>query len=206
MFGIFIPSDSFPFLKWLDLGGFEKAMKKTAKVLDEMIHEWLTQHKLRRSCGEIEKEEQDFMDVMLSIFKDGDEELSGRDGDSVIKATCLSMILAGSDTTAMAMIWALSLLLNNPEKLEKTQLELEEQIGMQRQVEESDIKNLTYLQAIMKETLRLYPAAPLSIPHESMEDCTVVGYHIPARTRLIVNLHKLQRDSTVWENPSEFQP
>ncbi|CAK9317207.1 unnamed protein product [Citrullus colocynthis] len=116
------------------------------------------------------------------------------------------MILAGSDTIATVMIWTLSLLFNNPEKLEKTQLELEEQIGMQRQVEESDIKNLTYFQAIMKETLRLYPAAPLSIPHESTEDRTIVGYHIPARTRLIVNLQKLQRDSIVWENPSEFQP
>lgn len=73
-------------------------------------------------------------------------------------------------------------------------------------VVESDVKKLLYLQAIVKETMRLYPAAPLAGLHEAMEDCTVVGYHIPIRTCLIVNLKKLQRDPLVWEDPNEFRP
>ncbi|KAJ6971804.1 cytochrome P450 82A4-like [Populus alba x Populus x berolinensis] len=68
------------------------------------------------------------------------------------------------------------------------------------------MKNLVYLQAIFKETLRLYPAAPLSGPHESMEECTVGGYHIPAGTRLSTNLSKIHRDPQVWSDPDEFQP
>ena len=68
------------------------------------------------------------------------------------------------------------------------------------------MKNLVYLQAIIKESLRLYPAAPLSIPHESMEECTVGGYHIPAGTRLFTNLSKIHRDPQVWSDPDEFQP
>ncbi|KAF3435658.1 hypothetical protein FNV43_RR22749 [Rhamnella rubrinervis] len=75
-----------------------------------------------------------------------------------------------------------------------------------QEVKESDLKHLLYLQAIVKETLRLYPAGPLSVPHEAMEDCTVAGFHVPARTRLFVNLWKLQRDPCIWSNPSEFQP
>ena len=71
---------------------------------------------------------------------------------------------------------------------------------------ESDLKNLVYLQAIIKETLRLYPAAPLSLPHEAMKDCNVAGYDVPAGTRLLVNLSKLHRDPRVWSDPDEFKP
>ncbi|XVF00626.1 hypothetical protein REPUB_Repub04eG0017000 [Reevesia pubescens] len=79
-------------------------------------------------------------------------------------------------------------------------------VGKHRQVEESDINNLVYLQAIIKETLRLQPAALLSAPREAMEDCTVAGFHVPAGTRLLVNLWKLQRDPSIWQRPSDFLP
>ncbi|XP_023535456.1 cytochrome P450 CYP82D47-like [Cucurbita pepo subsp. pepo] len=205
-FGVFVPSDSFPFLKWLDLGGHEKAMKNTAKVLDEVFDKWLQEHRQNKNVSEGKMEEpHHFMDVMLSNVKD-DGQLSNYDAHTVTKATCLALILAGSDTTTITMVWALSLLLNHPEVIERAQLELDEHVGRQRQVRESDVKNLLYLQAIVKETLRLYPAAPILIPHESIEDCTVVGYHIPAGTRLIVNVQKLQRDPQIWKDPCEFRP
>ena len=116
------------------------------------------------------------------------------------------MILGGFDTTTITLTWALSLLLNNQQALNKAQLELDEKVGRSRQVKESDVKNLPYLQAIVKETMRLYPAAPLLIPHESVEDCIVSGYHVPARTRLLVNIQKLQKDPLIWEDPCEFRP
>ncbi|KAM7499909.1 hypothetical protein LguiA_024323 [Lonicera macranthoides] len=62
----------------------------------------------------------------------------------------------------------------------------------------SDIKNLVYFQAIVKETMRLYPAGPLSVPREAMEDCYVGGYHVPKGTRLLVNIWKLHRDPSTW--------
>ena len=93
---------------------------------------------------------------------------------------------------------ALSLLMNNPSTQKRAQDELDIKVGKHRKVDESDIKNLVYLQAIIKETLRLYPAAPLSVPREAMEDCNVAGFHIQAGTRLLVNLWKLPRDSEIW--------
>ena len=117
-----------------------------------------------------------------------------------------NLILAGNDTTSITLTWALSLLLNNRHALKKAQAELEIHVGKHRQVDGSDIKNLVYLQAIVKETLRLYPPGPLSVPHEAMEDCTVAGFHIQAGTRLLVNLWKLHRDPRVWLDPLEFQP
>ncbi|KAL4649815.1 hypothetical protein ACB092_01G042100 [Castanea dentata] len=202
--GEFVVSDAFPYLRWLDVGGSEKAMKKTAKELDDVTKEWLEEHKQWKISGRV-KEHQDFMDVMLSIVTD-DDETSSYDVDTIVKATCLALILAASDTSTITLTWALSLLLNNPETLTKAQEELDIHIGRERQVKESDMKNLVYLQAILKETMRLYPAAPLLVPHESMEDCTLVGYHVPAGTRLIINLPKLHRDPNVWVDPNEFRP
>ena len=115
-------------------------------------------------------------------------------------------MFAGVDTTSITLIWILSLLLNHPDILKKAQNELDIQVGTKRQVDESDIKNLVYIHAIIKEAMRLYPAGPLLIPHESIEDCTVSGYHVPAGTRLLVNVWKLQHDPRVWEEPYKFKP
>ncbi|KAF2324456.1 hypothetical protein GH714_014411 [Hevea brasiliensis] len=185
LMGKFVVSDAFPFLRWLDFGGDEKEMKKTAKELDNIIGGWLHEHKQKRASGVI--------DVLF-----------------VLNAT-VSLIHAGynsraSETTSVTLTWTLSLLLNNRHVLKKAQQELDTLVGRERQVKESDMKDLVYLQAIIKESFRLYPAAPLSVPHESIEDCSVGGYHIPAGTRLIVNVSKIHRDSRVWLNPSEFIP
>ncbi|KAK8482923.1 hypothetical protein V6N11_019803 [Hibiscus sabdariffa] len=58
---------------------------------------------------------------------------------------------------------------------------------------------------VIKETLRLYPPAPL-VPRETIEDCTVAGFHVPSGTRLLVNLRKLQRDPNVWDKLPDFMP
>lgn len=117
-----------------------------------------------------------------------------------------TVLVGATDGMTVTLTWAVSLLLNNPHVLKKAREELELQVGRKRQVEEEDMKNLVYLNAIIKETLRLYPAGPLLGPHESMEDCTVAGYHIPAGTRLWANLWKIHRDPSVWPNPDQFEP
>ncbi|KAM4129609.1 hypothetical protein ACJW30_01G036400 [Castanea mollissima] len=207
LIGIFVVSDALPFLGWLDLQGHEKAMKKTAKELDSILGGWLEEHRQKRVSGEVKANgEQDFIDVMLSLQEEGQLSNFQYDADTSIKSTCLALILGGSDTTAGTLTWAISLLLNNRNVLKRAQEELEHHVGVYRQVEESDIKNLVYLQAIIKETLRLYPAGPLLGPREALEDCNVAGYNVKAGTRLVVNVWKIQRDPRVWTNPSSFQP
>ena len=117
-----------------------------------------------------------------------------------------NLVLAGSETTAVTLTWILSLLLNNRRTLKIAQEELDRKVGRHRWVEDTDIKNLVYLQAIAKETLRLYPPGPLSVPHEAMEDCKVGGFHVPKGTHLYVNLWKLHRDPNVWPDPEVFSP
>ncbi|KAI7740909.1 hypothetical protein M8C21_033036 [Ambrosia artemisiifolia] len=187
--------------------GYEKEMKITGKEMDHIIEGWLKNRKREKENGQQQEGDQFFMDVLISVLQDASEEdFVGYDHDTVIKATCLAMITAGSDTTSTTLTWALSLLLNNPNTLKTAQDEIGEVVGRERLVEESDIKNLVYLDAIIKETLRLYPAAPLSVPHESMEDCVVSGYNIPKGTRLLVNLWKIHRDPNIWPDPYEFKP
>ncbi|KAL8252152.1 hypothetical protein R6Q59_035845 [Mikania micrantha] len=104
------------------------------------------------------------------------------------------------------MEWAMSLLVNHPHILKKAQAEIDRVIGNNRLVDESDITNLPYLRCIIKETLRLYPPAPLLIPHESSEDCVIMGYNIPRGTMLLVNQWAIHCDPKLWNEPKRFKP
>ncbi|RWR77266.1 cytochrome P450 82C4-like protein [Cinnamomum micranthum f. kanehirae] len=202
--GIFLLSDSLPFLKWFDLGGYESAMKKAAKEMDSIMASWLEEHRRMRLSGVVEGRE-DFMHVMLSTLE-GAKLSADYDQDTILKVLPLNLITAGTDTTSVTMTWALSLLLNNPNVLKKAQEELDTQVGKERNVDESDLKKLVYLQAIIKETLRLYPPGPLSVPHRAIESCYINGYYVPAGTWLISNLWKIQRDPRKWSDPEEYRP
>ncbi|KAJ9564912.1 hypothetical protein OSB04_000878 [Centaurea solstitialis] len=202
--GVFVVSDVIPTLEWMDIGGHLKAMKQAAKELDSILGKWLDEHVEKRVEYGGDKET-DFMDVMLSKLPK-DAEMYGHGHDAIIKATTLILILTGSESTAETLTWALSLLLNTPLVLQAVQKELDIHVGREKWVEESDIKNLPYLQAIVKETLRMYPPGPLAGPREAIEDCNIGGYHISKGTRLIVNVWKLHRDPQVWSDPHEFRP
>ncbi|KAL3509886.1 hypothetical protein ACH5RR_029287 [Cinchona calisaya] len=206
LIGLFLVSDSIPLLKWLDWGGYEKKIKVISKEMDQIADGWLREHRqkkeFRKDTG---GDHQNFMDVMISLL-DGAENSAGYDADTITKATCLNLIAGGSDTTSATLSWAVALLLNNPRVLKKVQEELDFQVGRERQVSESDIPDLVYLQAMVNETLRLYPPGALGGIREFTEDSVICGYHIPKGTRLLPNLWKLHRDPKVWPEPLEFRP
>ncbi|XP_065874713.1 dimethylnonatriene synthase-like [Euphorbia lathyris] len=204
--GTFVLSDAIPWLEWVDYGGYISAMKMNSKELDTVIEAWLDEHisKKEKVNGESESES-DFMDVLLSNI-DEEAVMSGHSRPTVIKATSMILILTGAGSTAVTLTWILSLLLNNPKVLKAAQEEIDKQVGTSKWVEESDIQNLKYLQAIVKETLRLYPPGPLTGIREATEDCYIGKYHISKGTRLFVNLWQLHRDPQVWEDPGEFWP
>lgn len=115
-------------------------------------------------------------------------------------------MLAGSDTTSTTMTWILAMLMKNPHALKRAQEEIDHHVGRDKSVEARDIKNLTYLQAIFKETLRLYPPGPLLVPHEAGEDCYIRGYFVPKGKRVFANVWKLHRDPSLWSEPETFSP
>ncbi|CAN6459955.1 unnamed protein product [Victoria cruziana] len=202
LFLVFVVSDFFPFLEVLDINGWIGTMKRVARKVDAFVGECVAEHRQRRKAASDVGSGHDFVDVLLSHISDDE----GSNGDAVIKSTAMTMLTAGNDTTASAMVRALYMLLLHPDALKKVREELDLHVGKDRTVNESDLKNLVYLQAAVKEAMRLAPPAPLLALRESLEDCQVGGFHVPAGTRLMVNLWKIHRDPRVWDDPEAFRP
>ena len=106
----------------------------------------------------------------------------------------------------MTLEWALSELLKKPEVFAKATEELDRVVGRGRWVTEKDILSLPYVEAIVKETMRLHPVAPMLAPRLSREDASIGGYDIPAGTRVLVSVWSIGRDQELWNAPEEFMP
>ncbi|MBA0683801.1 hypothetical protein Goari_025430 [Gossypium aridum] len=119
-----------------------------------------------------------------------------------IKAITIDMIVASLDTSTAPLEWALSALIKHPRVMLKLQKVLE-RIIRKRMVEENDLPKFEHLDMVVKETLRLYPVAPMLIPRESMEDIVIDGCYIPKKSRVIVNVWAIGRDPNVWSNNVE---
>ncbi|XP_022133199.1 cytochrome P450 CYP736A12-like [Momordica charantia] len=193
--------DFIPFIAGLDLQGLTRQMKAVHKVFDGFLEKIINEHLEARD----EHKTKDFVDVMLDLV---DSEQSEYQIDrSAIKAIMLDMLAAAMDTSATAIGWAMPELIKHPHIMKKMQVELEKVVGLDRVVEESDLENLEYLEMVVKEILRLYPPAPLLIPRESLEDCIVKGFHIPKKSRVIVNVWAIGRDPSGWTiDPEKFFP
>jgi cytochrome P450 len=118
------------------------------------------------------------------------------------------LLIGGTETSTNTVEWGITELIRNPMVMKRAQTELEIVIGTNRLVEEADLHKLTYVQAVVKEILRLHPPAPLLLPHSSVDEvCEVAGcYDLPPRTRVLVNIWAMGRDPSVWEKPLEFYP
>uniref|UniRef100_A0A2N9HZ26 Cytochrome P450 n=1 Tax=Fagus sylvatica TaxID=28930 RepID=A0A2N9HZ26_FAGSY len=159
-----------------------------------------------RVCAGVERskdeEENTMIDHMLSLQKSQPEYYS----DQIIKGLILVLLLAGTDTSAVTLEWAMANLLNHPDELQKARVEMDHQIGQEKLMDEPDISKLHYLQNVISETLRLYPAAPLLVPHMASDDCTIEGYDIPRDTMLLVNAWAIHRDPKLWDDATSFKP
>eukprot|EP00268_Persea_americana_P039250 TRINITY_DN3886_c0_g1_i1.p1 TRINITY_DN3886_c0_g1~~TRINITY_DN3886_c0_g1_i1.p1 ORF type:complete len:512 (-),score=74.31 TRINITY_DN3886_c0_g1_i1:412-1947(-) len=198
--------DFLPVLRWIGFKGVEKRMiglvKKRSVILQGMIDE----HRKKKMNGTFEngeeKKKTTLIDILLSLQETEPEYYT----DDIIKGLIVVMVAAGTETSSVTLEWAMSLLLNNPEVLKKAKAELDIQVGKNRLVDESDFDQLPYLHCIIDETLRLYPAAPLLLPHESSEECTLGGLHVPRGTMLLVNVWAIHRDPELWPDPTSFKP
>ncbi|KAK8579967.1 hypothetical protein V6N13_143112 [Hibiscus sabdariffa] len=187
-------------------GKLEKRMINLSKRRDtftqELIDECRNNMKNgKESCLSIDKKK-NMIEVMLSLQEQEPEIYK----DETIRSLMIVLLLAGTDTSAATMEWALSFLLNHPQVLHKAQAEIDAVVGQNRLIEESDLPNLPYLHCIINETFRLKPVGPLLIPHESSEECTVGGYRIPRGTMLLVNAWAIHNDPNKWEEPTKYMP
>ncbi|KAF5203728.1 Cytochrome p450, partial [Thalictrum thalictroides] len=122
------------------------------------------------------------------------------------KAIILDMFAAGTDTSSIVSEWAMSELVRHPEVMEKVQKEIREIAGSRQIIKENDTEEMRYLKAVIKETLRLHPPAPLLTPRKSIEKVQMHGYDIPAKTTILINAFAIGRDRLWWEDPNKFWP
>jgi len=116
------------------------------------------------------------------------------------------MFIGASDTTSTTLEWAIAELMRNPNIMEKVQAEVRRVVGDKAEVDEDDVKQMSYLNCVIKETLRLHPPAPLLLPRETTSAVKLRGYDIPAKTRVMLNAFSIQRDPKLWNRPDEFLP
>ena len=116
------------------------------------------------------------------------------------------MLIGATSTTTATAVGAMTELIKNRRILKKVQEELRSLSGEKTFLDEDDVQNCPYLKAVIKETFRLYPPAPLLVPRETREKCTIDGYEIPAKTMIYVNAWAIHRDPEAWEDAEEFIP
>ncbi|OEL32947.1 Flavonoid 3'-monooxygenase [Dichanthelium oligosanthes] len=203
--GVINIGDFIPWLDWLDLQGYIRRMKRTNKILDRFLNHILDEHDRRRRLEGDSFMARDLVDVLLQLADDPNLEVQlTRDN---VKALTQDLVLGGTDTSAVTTEWAISELIKNPKLLGKATEELDHVVGRERRlVAETDLPTLPYIEAILKETLRLHPVAPTLVPHVAREDACVDGYDIPAGTTAFINVWAIGRDPTLWDAPEEFRP
>ncbi|GLJ19375.1 hypothetical protein SUGI_0349070 [Cryptomeria japonica] len=115
------------------------------------------------------------------------------------------MFTAGIDTISSTIEWTMAELLRKPALMQKSQTELDDVVAVERRMEETDIANLPYLRAIVKEVFRLHPTTPIIFRRVDMSR-EIGGYLVPENTQVLVNVWSIGRDPSVWKDPLNFNP
>ncbi|CAL5355683.1 unnamed protein product [Camellia sinensis] len=177
--------DYVPILSWIDYGGVKKSMVILQKKRDEFLQGLI--HQVRRKRADEGGDKKTLIGTLLCL----QESEPNFYMDDLIKSLILVIV---------------SFLLNHPSTFQKARAEIDNQVGHRCLLDDSDLSKLPFLQCVINETLRLYPPAPLLLPHYSSEDCIVGGFEVPRGTTLLVNALGLHRDPKVWEEPDKFKP
>ncbi|CAI0437469.1 unnamed protein product [Linum tenue] len=202
--GGFSLADLFPSVKLLQVtSGMRSQLLRLRNEADRMMDGIISDHRERQRT-EGSDEVDDLVDVLLKLQAGGGLEVPLSDDN--IKAVILDVFIAGSDTSATIMDWAMSEMIKNPRILQQAQIEVRRVFKLKGDVDVTQLHELYYLQSVIKETLRLHPPGPLLIPRECGEDCEINGFQVKAKEKVIVNIWAISRDPKYWNDPEEFRP
>ncbi|XP_020085291.1 geraniol 8-hydroxylase-like [Ananas comosus] len=192
-------SDFFPLLAALDLQGRRRRLavhfRRLHEVLDKIVDQRIQENAAEGTY-------KDFLEAIIHGHSDG----KGLSLDRHTVDTLLGDLFIGAaDTTTTTIEWAMAEVLRNPRVLVKLREEVKEAFK-EGEVNESVAVKLPYLQAVVKETLRLHTPVPFLLPHKTVTTVELCGYTIPKGTRVLVNFWAIGRDRECWRDPDEFIP
>ncbi|BAT97206.1 hypothetical protein VIGAN_09058500 [Vigna angularis var. angularis] len=192
-------ADYYPVFRRLDPQGARRRMKRYYRTLLD-VFDCIVEERIQRVDS---VDGNDVLESFLDITRRENSELTRHD---VLHLFLQDLFVAGLDTTSATIEWVMAELLHNPEKLSKTKRELEKVFSESGfEPEDSTISKLTYLQAVVKETLRLHPTAPILI-HKSVAEVDICGFQVPKDAQVLVNVWSMGRDSSIWTDPNSFVP
>ncbi|XP_026451160.1 cytochrome P450 76A2-like [Papaver somniferum] len=198
-------ADFFPWFRNLDPQNLNKRMKNAAITLVNIIDGFANVRRQHMHSAHNKDEEKDFWTVLQEFEGNGKDE-PRKMSDREIYMIMIELFVGSAETTTSTIEWAMTELLRNPKVMNKVNAEIKQIIGYDRKIEESDIENLTYLSAVIKETMRLHPPTPFLVPRTVAEDTEFMGYTIPKDAQVLVNAWGIGRDAAVWEDPFSFNP
>ncbi|NP_001296629.2 isoflavone synthase precursor [Cicer arietinum] len=210
IFGEYSLTDFIWPLKKLKVGKYEKKIEEIFNRFDPVIEKVIkkrqdVRRRRKERNGELEEGEQSvvFLDTLLDFAED--ETMEIKITKEQIKGLVVDFFSAGTDSTAVATDWCLSELINNPRVMKKAREEVDSVVGKDRLVDESDIQNLPYIRAVVKETFRMHPPLPV-VKRKCTEECEINGYVIPEGALVLFNVWAVGRDPKYWDRPLEFRP
>lgn len=199
LLGIFNWSDHFPLLARLDLQGVRRRCKTLVGKVNSFVGNIIKEHRDNQVGDD---RVGDFVDVLLDLEKTDNTKLS----ESDMIAVLWEMIFRGTDTVAILLEWVLARMVLHPDIQSKVQAEIKSVAG-DRPVTDSDIPRMPYLQAVVKETLRVHPPGPLlSWARLAIHDVHIGDALVPKGTTAMVNMWSITHDPAVWAQPEQYRP
>jgi len=173
-----------------------KRFNRAKETLDSIIYGIIDE---RRKSAE------DKGDLLSMLLEAQDEESGASMTDEQVRDECLTLFLAGHETTANALTWTFYLLSQNPEKEEKLHEELKQVLQNERIPTVEDLPNLKYTESVLAESMRLFPPA-WTLGRLAIEDHEFGGYKIPKGSLVLTSQFVMQRDKRFWEDAETFLP
>ncbi|KAL1334507.1 cytochrome P450 71D8-like [Arachis ipaensis] len=200
-------ADLFPSLKPLHfITGFEAKLKKMHVKIDKILEKIIKENesrKLEDRHQEQEEKNENLVEVLLRVLHNGTLSTLTKNN---VKAVIWDIFAGGTDTSGVVIEWVMSELMRSPRAMKRAQAEIRQALKEKQTIREEDVTKLPYLKAVISETMRLHPPVPLLLPRQSREECTIHGYHIPIKTKVMVNAYALGRDPDYWYDAETFLP
>ncbi|KAF8016163.1 hypothetical protein BT93_H1624 [Corymbia citriodora subsp. variegata] len=188
------------------LSGMKLKINKFKRKFDEILNAILADQKMQREHlgGQARMpDKENLVNVLLRLQESN--EIGFHLTTDNIKGIILELISAGTESSSTTVEWAMSEMLKNPNVMAKAQNEIRQVLKGKDRVQESDIKELNYLNCIIKETFRMHPPPPF-IPRAPRQGCKINGYDIPMNARVLIHAYAIGRDPRYWTNPEKFEP
>jgi cytochrome P450 len=178
-------------------------LKRAIEQLDEMIYKLVDSRRTDRRAARNRNGETPRHDLLEMLLSSQDEAGSEMTNEQV-RDEVMTLFLAGHETTANALTWTWYLLAQHPAVAKKLAAEIDDALHG-RAPSAADVSRLPYTEMVIKESMRVYPPV-WAIGRQSIKPFDAGGYHLPAKSNVVILQWTLHRDPRFWIDPEVFDP